>query len=170
MIPTMNAMNAEGRTFKGCLYFGLMRTDKGMKVVEYNSRFGDPETQAVLPMLKTDLMDIFEAVTEERLADVKIEWEEGACVCVVLASGGYPISYTKGKEIKIGNTDGAVLVHAGTAIKDGKLVTNGGRVLGVVAKGKNINEARDKAYKAVKNIHWENMHYRTDIGDKYRKG
>ena len=170
MIPTMNAMNAEGRTFKGCLYFGLMRTDKGMKVVEYNSRFGDPETQAVLPMLKTDLMDIFEAVTEERLADVKIEWEEGACVCVVLASGGYPISYTKGKELKIGNTDGAVLVHAGTAIKDGKLVTNGGRVLGVVAKGKNINEARDKAYKAVKNIHWENMHYRTDIGDKYRKG
>ena len=170
MIPTMNAMKAEGRTFKGCLYFGLMRTDKGMKVVEYNSRFGDPETQAVLPMLKTDLMDIFEAVTEERLADVKIEWEEGACVCVVLASGGYPISYTKGKEIKIGNTDGAVLVHAGTAIKDGKLVTNGGRVLGVVAKGKNINEARDKAYKAVKNIHWENMHYRTDIGDKYRKG
>ena len=170
MIPTMNAMNAEGRTFKGCLYFGLMRTDKGMKVVEYNSRFGDPETQVVLPMLKTDLMDIFEAVTEERLADVKIEWEEGACVCVVLASGGYPISYTKGKEIKIGNTDGAVLVHAGTAIKDGKLVTNGGRVLGVVAKGKNINEARDKAYKAVKNIHWENMHYRTDIGDKYRKG
>ena len=170
MIPTMNAMNAEGRTFKGCLYFGLMRTDKGMKVVEYNSRFGDPETQAVLPMLKTDLMDIFEAVTEERLADVKIEWEEGACVCVVLASGGYPISYTKGKEIKIGNTDGAVLVHAGTAIKDAKLVTNGGRVLGVVAKGKNINEARDKAYKAVKNIHWENMHYRTDIGDKYRKG
>ena len=88
----------------------------------------------------------------------------------MLASGGYPISYTKGKEIKIGNTDGAVLVHAGTAIKDGKLVTNGGRVLGVVAKGKNINEARDKAYKAVKNIHWENMHYRTDIGDKYRKG
>lgn len=170
MIPTMKALNAEGRTFKGCLYFGLMRTDKGMKVVEYNSRFGDPETQVVLPMLKTDLMDIFEAVTEERLADVKIEWEDGACVCVVLASGGYPISYTKGKEIKIGDIGDAVLVHAGTAVKDGKLVTNGGRVLGVVAKGKNIKEAREKAYKAVKNIHWENMHYRTDIGDKYRKG
>ncbi|MDE6442395.1 MAG: phosphoribosylamine--glycine ligase [Clostridia bacterium] len=170
MIPTMKAMNAEGRKFKGCLYFGLMRTDKGMKVVEYNSRFGDPETQVVLPMLKTDLMDIFEAVTEEKLSDIKIEWEDGACVCVVLASGGYPISYSKGKEITIGDIGDTVIVHAGTAIKDGKLVTNGGRVLGVVAKGKHIEEARDKAYKAVKNIHWENMHYRTDIGVKYRKG
>lgn len=170
MIPTMKAMNAEGRTFKGCLYFGLMRTDKGMKVVEYNSRFGDPETQVVLPMLKTDLMDIFEAVTEEKLSDVKIEWEDGACVCVVLASGGYPVSYSKGKEITIGDIGDTVIIHAGTAIKDGKLVTNGGRVLGVVAKGKHIEEARDKAYKAVKNIYWENMHYRTDIGVKYRKG
>lgn len=170
MIPTMKAMNAEGRTFKGCLYFGLMRTDKGMKVVEYNSRFGDPETQVVLPMLKTDLMDIFEAVTEGKLSDIKIEWEDGACVCVVLASGGYPISYAKGKEITIGDIGDAVIVHAGTAKKDGKLVTNGGRVLGVVAKGKDIDEARDKAYKAVENIHWENMHYRTDIGFKYRKG
>lgn len=170
MVPTMNAMNAEGRTFKGCLYFGLMRTDKGMRVVEYNSRFGDPETQVVLPMLKTDLMDIFEAVTEERLADVKIEWEEGACVCVVLASGGYPISYVKGKEIVVGNTGDALLVHAGTAIKDGKLVTSGGRVMGVVAKGANVEEARKKAYKAVENISFENMHYRKDIGIKYREG
>lgn len=170
MIPTMKALNAEGRTFKGCLYFGLMRTDSGMKVVEYNSRFGDPETQVVLPMLKTDLMDIFEAVTEERLSDVKIEWETGACVCVVLASGGYPVSYAKGKEITIGDTGDCVLVHAGTAIKDGKLVTNGGRVLGIVAKGKDVEEARKKAYLAADNISWENMHYRTDIGVKYREG
>ena len=170
MIPTMKAMNAEGRTFKGCLYFGLMRTDKGMKVVEYNSRFGDPETQVVLPMLNTDLMDIFEAVTEGKLSDVKIEWENGACVCVVLASDGYPESYVKGKEITVGDIGDATLIHAGTAIKDGKLVTNGGRVLGVVAKGKDIDEARNKAYSAVEKINWENMHYRKDIGIKYRKG
>lgn len=170
MIPTMNAMNAEGRTFKGCLYFGLMRTDKGMKVIEYNSRFGDPETQVVLPMLKTDLMEIFEAVTDERLADVNIEWEDGACVCVVLASGGYPLSYVKNKEITVGDIPDVQLVHAGTAVKDGKLVTNGGRVLGVVAKGRTVDEARKKAYKAVENVKWENMHYRTDIGLKYRQG
>lgn len=170
MIPTMNAMNAEGRTFKGCLYFGLMRTDKGMKVIEYNSRFGDPETQVVLPMLKTDLMEIFEAVSDERLADVNIEWEDGACVCVVLASGGYPLSYVKNKEITVGDIPDVQLVHAGTAVKDGKLVTNGGRVLGVVAKGRTVDEARKKAYKAVENVKWENMHYRTDIGLKYRQG
>ena len=170
MIPTMNALNAEGRTFKGCLYFGLMRTDNGMRVVEYNSRFGDPETQVVLPMLKTDLMEIFEAVTDERLGDLKIEWESGACVCVVLASGGYPLSYTKGKEITIGDVGNCTLVHAGTAIKDGKLVTNGGRVLGVVAKGANIQDARSKAYAAVDNIEWDNMYFRKDIGIKYREG
>lgn len=170
MIPTVNALNSEGRTFKGCLYFGLMRTDKGMRVVEYNSRFGDPETQVVLPMLKTDLMDIFEAVTDQRLSDIKIEWETGACVCVVLASGGYPLSYSKGKEITVGDVGDCVVYHAGTAIKDGKLVTGGGRVMGVVAKGKNVDEARRKAYKAVENINFENMHYRKDIGLKYRKG
>lgn len=170
MIPTMNAMNAEGRTFKGCLYFGLMRTDKGMKVVEYNSRFGDPETQVVLPMLKTDLMEIFEAVTDGRLADIKIEWEDGACVCVVLASGGYPLSYAKGKVITVGDVEDVQIIHAGTAIKDGKLVTNGGRVLGVVAKGKTVDDARRKAYKTVDNISWENMFYRNDIGLKYRQG
>ncbi len=170
MIPTMKAMNAEGRTFKGCLYFGLMRTDGGMKVVEYNSRFGDPETQVVLPMLKTDLMDVFEAVTEGRLSDVKIEWDDGACVCVVLASGGYPVSYKKGKEISIGDIGEATIIHAGTALKDGKLVTNGGRVLGVVAKGGDVDEARQKAYSAVENISFENMYYRKDIGIKYREG
>ncbi len=152
MVPTMNAMNAEGRTFKGCLYFGLMRTDKGMKVVEYNSRFGDPETQVVLPMLKTDLLDIFEAVTDGRLSDIKIEWEDGACVCVVLASGGYPLSYAKGKEITVGDVGDCDIIHAGTAIKDGKLVTSGGRVLGVVAKGKTLDIARRKAYQAAENI------------------
>ncbi len=170
MIPTMNAMNAEGRTFKGCLYFGLMRTPDGMKVVEYNSRFGDPETQVVLPMLKTDLMKIFEAVTDERLADVDIEWESGACVCVVLASGGYPLAYRKGEEIKIGDVGDCTVIHAGTAIKDGRLVTNGGRVLNVVARGIDVEEARKKAYAAVKNIGWKGMQYRTDIGVKYREG
>ena len=170
LLPTVKAMSAEGRPFKGCLYFGLMRTDKGMKVVEYNSRFGDPETQVVLPMLKTDLMEIFEAVTDERLDQIKIEWEEGACVCVVLASGGYPTHYQKGKEITVGDVGDCQIIHAGTAIKDGKLVTNGGRVLGVVAKGKTTDEARTKAYAAVKNIKWEGMSYRTDIGVKYREG
>ena len=170
IVPTVRAMNAEGRKFKGCLYFGLMRTDKGIKVVEYNSRFGDPETQVVLPMLKTDLLDIFEAVTDERLSDIKIEWEDGACVCVVLASGGYPLSYVKGKEITIGDVGDTVIVHAGTALKDGKLVTNGGRVLGVVAKGKTVDDARKKVYAAIDNISWEGMSYRTDIGIKYREG
>ncbi|MGN1060334.1 MAG: phosphoribosylamine--glycine ligase [Candidatus Coproplasma sp.] len=170
MLPTVKAMNAEGKTFKGCLYFGLMRTDKGMKVVEYNSRFGDPETQVVLPMLKTDLLDIFEAVTDGRLADINIEWDDGACVCVVLASGGYPVHYQKGKEITIGDVGECTIVHAGTAYKDGKLVTNGGRVLNVVAKGKDVDDARKKAYAAVKNISWEGMTCRTDIGVKYREG
>lgn len=170
MIPTMNAMNAEGRTFKGCLYFGLMRTNKGMKVVEYNSRFGDPETQVVLPMLRTDLMDIFEAVTDGRLSDIKIEWDTGACVCVVLASGGYPSHHEKGKEITIGDVGDCQIVHAGTAVKDGKLVTNGGRVLGVVAKGATTDEAREKAYAAAKNISWDGMYFRHDIGIKYREG
>lgn len=169
MLPTMHAMNAEGRPFKGVLYFGLMRTPEGMKVVEYNARFGDPETQVVLPMLKTDLLDIFEAVTDERLADLKIEWEEGACVCVVLASGGYPTKYEKGKEIVIGDLDpDVVLCHAGTKRKDGVLVTDGGRVLGVCAKGKSIAEAREKAYRNVAKIHFDGMHYRKDIGIKYQ--
>lgn len=170
MLPTVAAMNAEGRPFKGVLYFGLMRTPDGMKVVEYNSRFGDPETQVVLPMLKTDLLEIFEAVTDERLSDVKIEWEEGACVCVVLASGGYPVHYEKGKEISIGDLDeGVFLYHAGTKRENGVLKTDGGRVLGVCAKGKTVAEARERAYANVKKIHFDGMHYRTDIGIKYVK-
>ena len=169
MLPTINAMNAEGRTFKGVLYFGLMKTKDGMKVIEYNARFGDPETQVILPMLKTDLMDIFQAVTDERLADVDIEWETGACVCVVLASGGYPESYEKGKEITIGDLDtGVVLCHAGTTKKDGKLLTSGGRVLGVCAKGESLEDARKKAYANVEKVKFDKMHYRTDIGVKYK--
>ena len=169
MLPTINAMNAEGRTFKGVLYFGLMKTKDGMKVIEYNARFGDPETQVILPMLKTDLMDIFQAVTDERLADIDIEWETGACVCVVLASGGYPESYEKGKEITIGDLDtGVVLCHAGTTKKDGKLLTSGGRVLGVCAKGESLEDARKKAYANVEKVKFDKMHYRTDIGVKYK--
>ncbi len=168
LLPTVAAMNAEGRPFKGVLYFGLMRTPDGMKVVEYNSRFGDPETQVVLPMLKTDLMEIFQAVTDERLSDVKIEWEEGACVCVVVASGGYPQKYEKGKEIKIGKLDpDVVLYHAGTVRENGVLKTSGGRVLGICAKGKTIEEARKKAYRNVEKISFEGMQYRKDIGIKY---
>ena len=169
MLPTMYAMNAEGRTFKGVLYFGLMKTKEGMKVIEYNSRFGDPETQVVLPMLKTDLLDVFEAVTDERLSEIKIEWEEGACVCVVLSSGGYPVKYEKGKEISIGDVDkDVILCHAGTKRKDGKLVTDGGRVLAVCARGGTKEEAREKAYRNVEKIRFEGMHYRRDIGVKYR--
>ncbi len=170
MLPTMYAMNAENRTFKGVLYFGLMKTKDGYKVIEYNARFGDPETQVILPMLKTDLMEIFEAIVDERLDEVNIEWEEGACVCVVLASGGYPERYEKGKEITVqGLSKDVVLCHAGTARKDGKLVTNGGRVLGVCAKGATIEEARKKAYENAEKISFEGMYYRKDIGIKYRE-
>ncbi len=169
MRPTIDAMNAEGRTFKGVLYFGLMKTKDGMKVIEYNARFGDPETQVILPMLKTDLMEIFEAIVDERLDEVDIEWEDGACVCLVLASGGYPEKYAKGKEIIFGDLDKDVTVyHAGTAEKDGKVVTSGGRVLGVVAKGADIEAARRKVYANAEKIHFDGMYYRKDIGIKYR--
>ena len=169
MLPTVQAMNAEGRPFKGVLYFGLMKTKDGYKVIEYNSRFGDPETQVVLPMLKTDLMEIFEAVADERLSEVNVEWYDGACVCVVLASGGYPEHYEKGKEITFGDLEeDVVLCHAGTALKDGKVVTSGGRVLGVCAKGETIEEARKKAYANAEKISFEGMYYRKDIGVKYR--
>ncbi|MBQ7369951.1 MAG: phosphoribosylamine--glycine ligase [Clostridia bacterium] len=169
MLPTVNAMNAEGRTFKGVLYFGLMKTKDGMKVIEYNSRFGDPETQVVLPMLETDLMEIFEAVVDERLAELEIKWKDGACVCLVIASGGYPEAYEKGKEITIGDLDeDVVLCHAGTALKDGKLVTSGGRVLGVCARGEDIESARKKVYDNAEKIKFDGMYYRKDIGIKYR--
>ena len=167
ILPTMNAMNCEGRPFKGVLYFGLMITKKGAKVLEYNARFGDPETQVVLPRLKTDLYEIFDAIIDTRLSDINIEWTDDACVCVILASGGYPESYKKGVPITIGKLPkGIVLYHAGTAFKDGRLVTSGGRVIGVTAKGKDIEEARKKAYDAIKDIHFDGMFYRRDIGIK----
>ncbi len=167
ILPTMNAMNCEGRPFKGVLYFGLMITKKGAKVLEYNARFGDPETQVVLPRLKTDLYEIFDAIIDTRLSDINIEWTDDACVCVILASGGYPESYKKGVPITIGKLPkGIVLYHAGTAFKDGQIVTSGGRVIGVTAKGKDIEEARKKAYDAIKDIHFDGMFYRRDIGIK----
>ncbi len=168
-VPTINAMNAEGRTFKGCLYFGLMITPKGPKVIEYNCRFGDPETQVVLPRLKTDIMDIFEAINNETLSELDIEWSDEACTCVIMASGGYPKSYPKGIEITgltEGQLDGVTVYHAGTAINDEKLVTSGGRVLGVTALGNTLEEALEKSYAAVDKIKFENAHYRKDIGQK----
>ncbi len=167
-LPTIEAMQQEGRPFKGCLYFGLMLTPNGPKVIEYNARFGDPETQVVLPRLKTDFVDVIMAVVEERLAEQPIEWSDEACACVVMASGGYPGHYEKGIPIEgldeNGQVDGAVVYHAGTAEKDGRLVTNGGRVLGVTATGKTLPEALQKAYEAVGKIHWDGVHYRHDIG------
>ncbi len=167
-LPTIEAMNKEGRPFKGCLYFGLMITPDGPKVIEYNARFGDPETQVVLPRLKTDFVDIVMAVVEERLSDLTIEWSDEACACVVMASGGYPGHYEKGIAIEgldeNGQVDGAVVYHAGTALRDGKFVTNGGRVLGVTALGGTLPQALEKAYAAVGKIHWDGVHYRHDIG------
>ena len=167
-LPTIQAMRAEGRPFKGCLYFGLMLTPAGPKVIEYNSRFGDPETQVVLPRLKTDLVDILLAVQEERLSELPIEWKEEAAACVVMASGGYPVHYEKGKVItgldENGQLDGVTVYHAGTAEKDGALVTSGGRVLGVTALAPTLEEALEKAYAAVEKIHFDGVHYRHDIG------
>lgn len=168
ILPTVDAMNKEGRTFKGVLYFGLMLTDDGVKVLEYNARFGDPETQVVLPRLKTDLVDIFNAVIDGKLADINIEWDDNAAVCVILASGGYPEKYEKGLPITIGKLDDdVVLFHAGTKKdENGQYLTNGGRVIGVTCLGKTIEDAREKAYRNIKNISFKNMHYRKDIGIK----
>lgn len=169
-LPTIEAMNKEGRTFKGCLYFGLMLTADGPKVIEYNARFGDPETQVVLPRLKTPLCDIVDAVIDENLSDLDIQWSDEACACVVMASGGYPGSYPKGIEIKgldsDGQVEGACVFHAGTALEDGVFKTAGGRVLGVTALGSDLKEALKKAYAAVEKITFEGAHYRTDIGNK----
>ena len=168
-MPTINAMNNEGRTFKGCLYFGLMITPKGPKVIEYNCRFGDPETQVVLPRLKTDIVDIFEAIDNETLSDLNVEWSDDACACVIMASGGYPKSYPKGIEItglSNGQLDGVTVYHAGTKLQDNKLVTSGGRVLGVTALGDTLENALKKSYDAVEKIHFEGAHYRRDIGKR----
>lgn len=168
-LPTMHAMNQEGRTFKGVLYFGLMKTQHGVKVIEYNCRFGDPETQVVLPRLKSDLFDIFNAVIDERLDEIEIEWEDNAAVCVVMASGGYPKAYQKGypiEGIKEAEAGGAMVFHAGTTCKDGTYYTSGGRVLGVTAIGKNLDAAIAKAYQLVPMISFRDAHYRKDIGIK----
>ena len=172
-LPTIEAMNQEGRQFKGCLYFGLMLTPEGPRVVEYNCRFGDPETQVVLPLLKTDLLTIMRAVHDEKLSEVTIEWEDKACACVILASGGYPQKYHKGYEIDglddYGQVEGVTIYHAGTAWKDGKYYTNGGRVLGVSAVGDTLEQALQLSYDKIKEIHFTDMHYRTDIGRKVVK-
>ena len=169
-LPTIQAMCKEGRPFKGCLYFGLMLTPKGPKVVEYNCRFGDPETQVVLPLLKSDLLEIMMACRNETLQDVDVEWSNEACACVIEASGGYPVKYEKGFEIhgldENGQHPGVVVYHAGTKEENGKFYTNGGRVLGITAKGANLQIALQKAYAAVEQIGFDKMHYRKDIGRK----
>ena len=169
-IPTLRAMEKEGRKFKGCLYFGLMLTKDGPKVIEYNSRFGDPETQVVLPRLKTDLVDIIDAVIDEKLGEIEIEWDNGASACVIMASGGYPGSYEKGKAIngldENGQVDGVTVYHAGTKLQGNDIVTSGGRVLGVTGKGDTLEQALNKAYEAVDKISFEGAFWRTDIGRK----
>ena len=167
--PTIAAMAKEGRIYRGCLYLGLMVTADGPKVVEFNARFGDPETQVVLPLLDSDLVAIMCACADGTLADVPIRWKDDAAVCVVLASGGYPGHYEKGQEIH-GLADaeamGALVFHAGTAMKDGKLVTNGGRVLGVVGRGADISSAVDAAYAAATKISFKDAYYRKDIAHR----
>jgi len=167
--PTIRAMREEGCPFKGCLYFGLMLTKRGPMVIEYNCRFGDPEAQAVLPLLKTSLFDIMEAVTDEKLDSVKIDWSDDYSACVVIASGGYPVSYKTGFEISGldsagGAKSGVVIYHAGTEYKDGKFFTAGGRVLGVTATGKTNKSALESAYKIVENISFNGKYCRKDIG------
>lgn len=165
---TVDAMAAEGREFKGIIFFGLMLTEKGPRVLEYNARFGDPEAQVVIPRLKNDIVEVFEACIDGTLDKVDLQFEENAAVCVVLASDGYPVSYEKGFPIEGLETfkgkDGYYVFHAGTAFKDGKIVTNGGRVLGVTAKGADLKEARANAYEATKWISFENKYMRNDIG------
>lgn len=166
-LPTMRAMNQEGRTFKGCLYFGLMLTPKGPKVIEYNCRFGDPETQVVLPLLKTDLLTVMQAVHDETLSDLPVEFAKESAACVIVASGGYPESYKKGCLMDLGNAENlpdVTVYHAGTALRNGKLVTSGGRVLGVTATGADLPAALRKAYEAVDEITFDGAFCRKDIG------
>ena len=165
---TVDAMAAEGREFKGIIFFGLMLTPKGPKVLEYNARFGDPEAQVVLPRMKNDIIDVFEACVDGSLDQIELEFEDNAAVCVVLASDGYPVKYDKGLEIRglenFKDKDGYYVFHAGTKFKDGKIVTNGGRVLGVVATGDDLKKARANAYEAVKLVDFDNKYCRSDIG------
>ncbi len=168
---TVKAMEAEKRPYRGVLYAGLMVTEQGPKVLEFNVRFGDPEAQPLLAMLETDLVDIAEAVIEGRLNEIEIRWKPGAAVCVVVAAGGYPGSYAKGKPIEglDAAAEDAIIFHAGTKLQDGRVVTSGGRVLGVTAIGENIPAAIEKAYAAVGKIRFEDMYYRRDIGRKALK-
>ncbi len=169
-LPTVEAMQKEGCPFKGCLYFGLMLTPDGPKVIEYNCRFGDPETQVVLPLLESDLLTVMLATTDGTLAETGVSFRDGAAACVILASGGYPLSYEKGKEIAgltLGQLPGrkdVTVYHAGTALRDGTLVTNGGRVLGVTATADTLPEALQRAYAACEEIHFDKLHKRSDIG------
>lgn len=166
-VPTINALNSEGIKFKGCLYFGLMLTAEGPKVIEYNCRFGDPEAEAVLPLLEGDLFEIMLAVQEERLEEINFKFKDAASCCVVLASGGYPGACLTGYEIDFGGAEkipGVEIFHAGTKREGNKIFTSGGRVLAVTAVGDDAKSAREKAYEAVEKIKFENMRYRTDIG------
>ena len=165
-LPTMEAMNAEGRTFKGCLYFGLMITPNGPKVIEYNCRFGDPETQVVLPLLDSDLLSIMQAVTDERLAEADVRFSRDSACCVVMASKGYPSSYETGFPITVEPELDCEVFFAGAKEKNGVLVTGGGRVLGVTARAATLQEAIKKAYRGVDKVHFENEYYRKDIGKR----
>ncbi len=169
-LPTVKAMESEGRAFKGCLYFGLMITQDGPKVIEYNARFGDPETQVILPRLKNDIIDVIDAVIDGKLDKIDIEWDDRPAVCVVMASGGYPSSYRTGFEIsgieEAEEDDNVTVYHAGTRYEGGRYYTAGGRVLGVTAMDDSFEAAVDRAYAAVGKIRFENMHFRKDIGRK----
>lgn len=164
--PTVAAMNAEGRTFRGCLYFGLMLTPHGPRVIEYNCRFGDPETQVVLPLLESDLFTVMKAVTEGRLAEVEVTFARKAAACVIMASNGYPSHYEKGYPITIPEGLLPYIYSAGTALRDGRLVTSGGRVLGVGAVADTLSEALALAYRRVEQVAFENAYYRHDIGTR----
>lgn len=165
-LPTIDAMNKEGRTFKGCLYFGLMLTKNGPKVIEYNCRFGDPETQVVLPLLKSDLLEVMMATTNGTLSDVSVEFSSDSACCVVLASKGYPQKYETGYEITLPKTCDGEIYIAGAKMEEGKLKTSGGRVLGATAVGKNLTDAIKKAYELSSKIEFENKYCRSDIGKK----
>ena len=169
----IEVMKKENREFRGCLYFGLMITKDGPKVIEYNCRFGDPETQVVLPMLESDLCEIFKAIWEHKLSDMKINWKSGFCTCVVMASGGYPVKYEKGKVISglddKGQVEGAFVYHAGTKLDGERFATSGGRVLGVTCTAYTLQAALDKSYEAVSKISFEGAHYRKDIGQRALK-
>ena len=165
--PTIRGLNAEGITYIGVLYVGIMLTTNGPKVLEFNCRFGDPETQVILPLLETDLLlDIIESSLDGTLDKLELSWQKGSAVTVVLASGGYPEAYEKGKAISGLDNTSTLVFHAGTQVKDGNIVTSGGRVLNVVGVASNLKDALQEAYNAIKGIHFEKMHYRQDIGAK----